>query len=229
MNLCFLVEGKRTEHKVYRKWVEHTFPSFTFVWADIKKVTDDCYCIIRRQGFPDVLESGIEDVLMEMKDNDNIDHLFICMDAENEGYNVRFAEIEEEIKNVENKIGANPRIKIHIIVQNCCIETWFLGHTKMLRRHPDSKQLSEFKLFFDVSIDNPEKMGCLKGYSTKAKFHKAYLKEMLRERNYKYSENHPGIVIKKEYLDALRERCESTNHLDSLNKLFTIWDGIEGN
>ena len=31
MNLLFLVEGGKTEPKVYKAWLQHLFPSLTFV------------------------------------------------------------------------------------------------------------------------------------------------------------------------------------------------------
>jgi len=34
------------------------------------------------------------------------------------------------------------------------------------------------------------------------------------------------VVLEKPYLDALRERCSTTSHLPSLQKLFTTWDAL---
>jgi hypothetical protein len=113
-------------------------------------------------------------------------------------------------------------------VQHCCIETWFLGNSKILRKHPQSNKLLEFKKFYDVSINDPELMDCPEGYLTKASFHLEYLKEMLIEQNpnLRYTKKYPGPTTEKAYLDALRQRCEKTEHLPSLKRLLDIWDTI---
>jgi hypothetical protein len=49
---------------------------------------------------------------------------------------------------------------------------------------------------------------------------------MLRERGLKYSKTHPGVTAEKDYLEALRHRCETTGHLPSLKRLLDIWDAI---
>jgi len=40
------------------------------------------------------------------------------------------------------------------------------------------------------------------------------------------SETSPGKVLDRDYLDALRERVAATEHLRSLQKLFTVWDSL---
>jgi hypothetical protein len=41
------------------------------------------------------------------------------------------------------------------------------------------------------------------------------------------SKKNPKVVEGKKYLDALKKRCESMNHLSSLKLLLDIWDSIE--
>jgi hypothetical protein len=228
----FLVEGERTEPKIYRKWVEYSFPKLTFV-NQIQSVTNDCYCIFAGGGYPKIFTdepSPLEICLRDIKDHGGIDHFFICLDSEEDNYQTRFKEVETELETIK-KIGIYPsfQTRIHIIVQHCCIETWFLGHSKMLRKNPQSQKLSEFKKFYNVSINDPELMDYPKGYLTKASFHLDYLKEMLREKNpnLTYTKKYPGSTTEKFYLEALRQRCEKTGHLPSLKRLFDIWDVIK--
>jgi hypothetical protein len=232
MNFVFLVEGERTEPKIYKKWVEHTFPQLTFV-NDIQDITTNCYGIFPSGGYPKIFTdepSPLEVYLTELNTHGGIDHFFICVDSEDDDYQTRFQEVETELKKFNRQTDTTFSFKTHIIVQHCCLETWFLGHTKMLRKNPQSNRLLAFKKFYDVSMNDPELMLCPDGYLTKASFHLDYLKEMLKEKYPKltYTKKYPGPTTEKNYLDALRQRCEKTGHLSSLKRLFNIWDTIGG-
>jgi hypothetical protein len=50
MTPVFLVEGERSEPKIYKKWVAHTFPQLTFV-NDIEDITTNSYCIFSSGGY----------------------------------------------------------------------------------------------------------------------------------------------------------------------------------
>lgn len=229
MNLYFLVEGRVTEKKVYRRWVEHVFPSLSQVQT-VAEMTAGSWYIISGYGIPSY-KGRIRDALEDIKDNPAVDHFFICIDAEEDPYDARLAEIEAEVRKWETETRVrdhNPSFRVHIIVQNCCVETWFLGHAKMMRRNPSSAVLAEYKRFHDVREEDPELMGAFPGFATRADFHLKYLQEMLLEQNpeLRYSKTRPGKVLDKDYLDALRERVDKTGHLRSLHKLFTVWDSL---
>ncbi len=236
MNLYFLLEGRRTEPKVYPAWINHQFPNLTRV-NRIEDVSSDCFLLYAAKGYPRILqliEQSFSDIYNHNKNSAMmIDHFFICLDADDDGYEKRLETVNEKIKKIEdtNCNISTYQPDYHIIIQNCCIETWFLGNTKMLRRNPQSKRLSIFKKFYDVSAKDPEKMDCYDSgdysFSNKAKFHEAYLKEMFLERNQRYSKLKPGIAANKEYLESLYERCFQTNHLKSLKYLLTIWKNLE--
>jgi len=160
-----------------------------------------------------------------------VDHFFVCVDAEELTFEARHREIADEIARWERETAVregNPTFRSHVIVQSCCIETWFLGHRKMMRRSPTSPLLAEYRRFYDVRESDPEHMGAYRGFSTRARFHQAYLQEMLLDQNprLRYSKVHPGSVLDRDYLDALRERVASTDHLRSLKRLFEIWDTL---
>jgi hypothetical protein len=232
VNLFFLVEGDRTEPKIYRKWVEYSFPQLTFV-KNIQSITNDCYAIFTGGGYPKIFTdepSPLEICLTDVKNHGSIDHFFICLDSEEENYQTRFQEVETELETIK-KIDLYPSLQtnIHIILQHCCMETWFLGNSKMLRKNPQNKKLSELKKFYDVSINDPELMDYPDGYLTKASFHLDYLKEMLREKNpnLTYTKKYPGPTTEKSYFEALRQRCEKTDHLPSLKRLLDIWELIK--
>lgn len=239
MNLYFLVEGDRTETKLYRRWLRHSFPQLREVQlaADL---TGDCFFIISGGGYPrymqrgsarpDDVRGGIRDSLLDIRDNPAVDHFFICIDSEDKSYEEKLTEIAAELEKAERETRVrdrNPHFESHIIVQHCCIETWFLGNRVMMTRNPTSADLLRFQRFFDVRTDDPERMGTLDGYATRASFHLAYLKAMLLEKspNLRYSKQNPGEVLESHYLDALRERC-TDGDLGSLRVLLEKWDRL---
>ena len=229
MSLCFLVEGDRTEKRMYRAWVGHVFPSLTHVLT-IGEITSSSYCVISGGGIP-LYKEELRDALSDIRQNAQVRHLFLCIDAEELSREERRREMEDEIRKaeIESRVRTgNPWLAIHPIVQNCCVETWFLGHAKMMRRNPSSELLREFKAFYDVSERDPERMAAYRGFRTRAEFHLHYLKEMLREQNpmLSYTKKRPDAVLGADYLRALRHRCVATGHLASLQELFDTWESI---
>ena len=222
MNLCFLVEGELTEKYVYRSWIKHTFPALSEV-STTGAMTADTYCIIAGNGNPQY-KKRIAELMADFQTYPAIDHFFICVDAESKAYAEAVAEIEDEIA----AHARPPQLRTHIIVQNGCIETWFLGHTVMMQQALGVSGMSKYVRFYDVSENDPEDMGAHPDHRNRAHTHQEYLKEMFLSQNprQRYRKKNPGIVLDKPYLDALRERCSTTKHLPSLQKLFTTWDAL---
>lgn len=220
MNLYFFLEGRRTEPKVYRSWIKFVFPQLVEVQR-IEDVQHDNYLLISGLGYPQLL-NHVNQILSDIAQHNNVDHFFVCVDAEEEKYEVRLAEIESYI------IGKLSNTDCHAIVHNCCIETWFLGNQQMLRRNPHSERLREWKAFYDVGNECPELMGAFSGYRTSAQFHFDYLREMLRERNLRYSKELPSTVQEEGYLKAIVNRYERTGHIQSFGRLLLLWRMIGG-
>jgi hypothetical protein len=184
VNLYFLVEGDRTETKLYRHWIRHALPHLSEVdlAADL---TGNRFYIISGGGYPSYVDR-IRDSLLDLKDHPSVDHFFICIDSEELSYAEKLAEIVDELARAEHGTrvrDCNPHFRSHLIVQHCCAETWFLGHRRMMTRNPTSPDLLRFQRFFDVRTSDPEGMECLPGYVTRASFHLAYLKAMLVAKN----------------------------------------------
>ncbi len=221
MNLYFLVEGEQTERKVYRAWLGHVFPHLKEA-RTIEQVESDCFFILAGYGQPGYqkrIQNAVADILAHGK----IDHFFICVDAETDTLAEKVSEVYACLPAQAINI-----INYHIIVHNCCIETWFLGHRKILRRNPESSRLREFREFYDVGQQDPELMECHPAYGFKAQFHLEYLKEMLREQNVQYTKAFPRHVVDQVYLRALVERYTQTSHLQSFGRLFTLWQEMGG-
>ena len=228
MNLYFLVEGDRTETKLYRRWIGHALPHLSEVHL-VSDLTGDRYYIISGGGYPSYVDR-IRDSFLDLKDHPAVDHFFICIDSEERSYEDKLAEIAEELARAERDTrvrDGSPHFHSHVIVQHCCAETWFLGHRRMMTRNPTSPDLLRFQRFFDVRIDDPERMRCLPGYVTRASFHLAYLKAMLIEKNPRlhYTKQRPGEVLEAHYFDALRERC-AEGDLASLRVLLDTWKSL---
>ncbi len=233
MNLYFLVEGRRTEKRVYARWLPHVFPALNQVerFAD---VVADHYYIVSGGGQPAVLEE-IGAALENICRRPVIDHLFICVDAEDEDVDAKRAELGAEITRWRRTTRAGeyaPLLRVHAVVQNCCIETWFLGHTKMMKPQPSSSELARYKAFYDVRTTDPEAMPSINEAMPRAVFHGRYLRAMLEERcpepRFRYSKRNPGVVTDRDYLTALGQRCRNTGHVASLAHLLETWRDMGG-
>ncbi|MFM6215437.1 MAG: hypothetical protein ACKPCQ_02620 [Dolichospermum sp.] len=241
MNLLFLVEGGKTEPKVYKAWLQHLFPSLTFVVRPEDMTINTCR-IIAGNGYPSMVDrqkknpevSRLEACLIDIVKFGNVNHFFICIDSEENSYTDRFHEVKSKLDDL--KSGCNidsSKTEIHIIIQHCCFETWALGNAEIPNEYSSivsSTVLSDFQAYYDILVNDPEEMSsCPPGYifGTKAKFHERYLQEYLKQFDLSYSKKNPKVVECKKYLDALKKRCESMNHLSSLKLLLDIWDSIE--
>ena len=228
MNLYCLVEGDRTETKLYRRWIGHVLPHLSEVHL-VSDLTGDRFYIISGGGYPSYVDR-LRDSLLDLKDHPAVDHFFICIDSEELSYEEKLAEIAQELARAERDTrvrDGSPHFRSHVIVQHCCAETWFLGHRRMMTRNPTSPDLLRFQRFFDVRVADPESMGRLPSYVTRASFHLAYLKAMLIEKNSRlhYTKRQPGEVLESHYFDALRERC-AAGDLASLRVLLDTWDTL---
>jgi hypothetical protein len=220
MNLYFLVEGRRTERKVYRAWLGYIFPYLSEV-DKIEDIKCNNFYMFTGYGYPSYKKRIIE-ALENINQLGTIDHFFICIDTEEQSIEAKRTEIMGIIS--DGKTFRN----CHIILQNCCIETWFLGHQGMLKRNPTNEILRGFKKFYDVSIDDPENMEHPSDYEYRAHFHLDYLKKMLDERGLKYTKLNPGCVLERHYLDALIKRTTKKNHIQTFGSLIKLWKALGG-
>jgi hypothetical protein len=187
----------------------------------IEDVEYDNFYIISGNGYPSY-RSRILAALQDIVHHGQFDEFLICVDTEDFSVADKRKEISELVA------GGQPFKDTHIILHHCCIESWLLGHGKILKRNPHSETLRRFKAFYDVSEYDPEEMSYLPEYDTRALFHVQYLKEMLFEQGISYSKNKPRIVQNKDYLQALVNRHEDTGHLATFGKLMNLWRGWNG-
>jgi hypothetical protein len=211
-----LVEGRRTEKSIYKAWLTLCFPELVQVFR-IEDLSDNGMYIVAGMGYPSYLDR-IPKALADAR-YASVDHLFVCVDSEEEPADVRLSELR---KIVEEALAKMPSVTfaIHLIVQFCCIETWLLGHQKLVPRNPLTIELNDYKKFFDVSVLDPQEMGPHPEFVTKAQFQYEYLREIFRHHAKSYSKANASIALERNYLDALITRYNSSGHIDSFGFLW---------
>ncbi|MBF0629081.1 MAG: hypothetical protein HQL91_12765 [Magnetococcales bacterium] len=230
MNFYFLVEGK-TEKRIYKSWVESFFCGIQGKMS-IDDLDHDSFFIFSTNGYPfqkDLLAKTVQDL---QSPKSKVDHLFLCIDADDESVETRAGQIAQRLHDL-NYTG-----QYSIIVANRCLETWLLGNRNIKKMKcpneytpsnptDESSEFPSLRNHFDVHISDPESMpvpdGCNK---TISKFHKHYLKELFRYYRFRYSEKDPGITEDPDYLNALIERHQETGHLASFGHLLHVWNHL---
>ncbi len=92
MNLYFLVEGERTEKKVYRSWIQYVFPHLSEVFK-VEDVLSNHFFMVAGKGYPSY-KSRVLEALINISRHDRIDHFIICIDAEEESVDSKEREIK---------------------------------------------------------------------------------------------------------------------------------------
>ena len=223
MNLYIIVEGRRTEKKVYPVWLKHLIPALTSVeWA--YQVSDKNYFLFNGNGFPALLHTHLKNAIDEVNELKKFDYLILFLDVDESTVNGRIEEVKEFLK--ENELKLDEGTELIIIPQNKCIESWFLGNKKIFKSNPHSTELVKYIQFYNVKENDPELMGIYPEFNTHSQFHAEYCTEFLRERNIRYSKKRPNGVISKDYLKNLIERTEKTSHLESFKTFIDFCEKV---
>lgn len=213
MNIYFLVEGKRTEMKVYPKWLSYLVPELQKVQWHYQVVKNN-YCMFTGDGFPSLLYTQLKNSIEDVNTSDCFDYFVICLDADEQDIEACKQEILDFM--VKENIRLNAKTEFEIIVQNKCLETWFLANPKIFKQNPNSSFLRECVQFYNVKKYDPELMGKLPDFEASTSvFHSSYLQELLAERNVTYSKKNPQSVIEEYFLRELIVRNQKTNHIQS--------------
>lgn len=223
MNLYFILEGDTTETFIYPKWITYILPNYLQIDFE-SQVDKNNFYIFSGGGIPSIYNHTVN-AIKNINDNPNFDRLIVCLDGEEIGVEERIKDIKNYIDN--SKVVLNESCKIEFVIQNICIETWFLGNRKIVKKNPEGKLLKEFKKFHDVSTNDPEELSLYKGYRNRAHFHYSYLREVLKEHNLVYKKSQVKVVIEKTYFDELENRVNETTHLESFKKLITLLNEIK--
>ena len=224
MNIYFLVEGRRTEMKVYPKWLSHLVPELQKV-NTIDGVTKNNYYMISGYGFPSLLKE-IPFAVQNINDVGNYDYFVICLDADDQNIEDCKREILDFM--TEEKIVLSPRTQFEIIVQNRCFETWFLANPKIFKKNPSSDFVKECVAFYNVKKNDPELMQKLPDYEgSTSMFHATYFQELLYEKaKVHYTKNNPREVVEAYFLNELIKRNQKTNHITSFQHFIQFCEEV---
>lgn len=214
MNVYFLVEGRRTEKKIYPKWLSHLVPELTKVdfFDEVKEFN---YKLFSGFGFPHLLHKHLRSSVEEVNESGNYDYFVLCLDADESSVSEMIGEVNSFM--LQEGIALIEKTKLVIIVQNKTIESWLLGNPRIYKRNPRrSEILNRLITFYNVSTHDPELM--LKAADFEGSigdFHFLYLREYLVERNISYTKERPREVTEEYYLNQLIKRNSDTSHLAS--------------
>lgn len=215
MNVYVLVEGRRTEKIVYRSWLTSLFGQLKEVQR-VEDIESDNLYVLAGNGYPsylDRIESSVEDI----REHGRIDHFLVCVDAEESPIEEKIEEVRQLATGIEST-----HTQLHIIVHDCCIETWFLGNKKIVARFPQDLCLGRYKAFYDVVTYDPERMPKFEEFVTRPQFHFAYLRRVFRERRLFYSKQNPAAVKDLTYFHELERRFRTIDHIQSFGRFLGI-------
>lgn len=215
MNFYLLVEGKKTEAKIYPAWFSYLLSSYKRI-HNFNEITDNCYFLYSANGYPSIIHEHLPNAVKDMKKVSKFHALVLALDAGELGYEKRMNEVIDFAKR-EKLLGTS--FEFYVIIQNVCIETWLLGNRKIMTRNAKSPQLKEYIQHYNVLLNDPEKMERYEGFNTKEQFHNEYLMEVFKEKGITYNKNNPGDTKEKFYLDEIIKRIEKDkDHLTSFQK-----------
>lgn len=217
MNLYFILEGDQTEPKVYPIWIETILDNYSKI--DFEHLaTNNNYYIFSGGGIPSIYNHTVN-AIKNINQSNLFHKLIVCLDGEEIGIEKRKTELIEFIE--KSGVSLINTCELVIIVQEVCIETWFLGNKKIVKTNPHSSTLLDYKTHFDVKLNDPELMPNL-NFHTNAQFHFSYFREVLKERNLTYRKSRPNIVMEQSYFKEMNKRIEETNHLKSFKDLIDL-------
>jgi len=221
--LYVVVEGRRTEPKLYRAWLPLLLPEYQAV-RRIEDARQKTYFVVAGEGYPSYkrrIRAAVKDVA---DPGSSFTHLMVCVDAEE----LACAERQRELQALVDSEGCVTPTRF--IVANCCIESWLLGNRKVVRHTPGSAELRRLMALYNVRDHDPERMPN-HGSHTRAVFHGEYLRAVFAERDLHFSKERPGLAGEPAYFAEMRKRTsESTDgvpHLASFAELLSLPQWIE--
>jgi hypothetical protein len=234
MNLAFLVEGS-TEFKLYPKWINHlsTTP-FTECTTGYHDVVNNQFTIFDVTGIGKMGKEIIV-AINEIIANPVFDYLVIVVDADDNSTTDRLTLINGVLSAPTTPtLPSNCRVKI--IVQQVCIETWFIGHTDHFRATKTCRDrgILAFMAEYDAENNDPELMPnahpptsiptSIQFHSIGA-YHTTFLKRMLRgaNRTWRYGKSSAHNLIDIPYFQRLEQRLtETPTHLKTFADMVTF-------
>jgi hypothetical protein len=222
MNIYILVEGK-TELYVYPKWIEHILPDFTRVQMPQDANTNNYY-IFGNMGFPCIIDNDLVSIINDENIISKYDFLVVCIDSD--GLDVNEREQLVINKCIEHNFELR---KLKVVVQHHCFETWCLGNRTIFSRNPQLESLRDCIQYYDVSIENPERMYQPDNFEKNScHYHEHYIKQVFKERGIKYQKGKNAVkYIDETYFNQLTKRHMDTNHIATFQRFVKIFENLK--
>jgi hypothetical protein len=222
MSIYCLVEGK-TEKATYPSWFQYLLPKYTEV-KQPEQASAKNYFVFSAGGQP--LWNQLEGAIATVNEFSQYKYLLLCADLEWRLDRQTFIhEAEAELI----KRGSTPKhAEIIYILQNRCIETWFLGNQNLMKQNKCRAACKEYLEFYDVSIHCPELMGKPDWYPGRprnaiARFHQQYLQKIAKCN----PKNNAKQFQSQEFVDGLKVRVTNyQDHLPSFQKLLDFCQAL---
>jgi hypothetical protein len=222
MNLAFLVEGK-TELNLYPKWVSHFSPTpLSECTRGYQYVVANQFTIFNVNGIGKMCRE-IPAAIYAINSNPVFDYLVIVVDADDNKTSHRLQMIQGII-NAALPLPANCQVKI--IVQQACIETWFIGHTDhfLIAKECKDRGIKSFMAEYDAQNNDPEMMpnNRIATVHSIGAYHATFIKKMLKGVNetWHYNKATAHVLIDIPYLQRLEQRLKETpSHLQSFSNM----------
>lgn len=227
MNLYFLVEG-HTESDFYPHFLNFYFGNKIHRIDTPLDAFSNNYYLIGSGGYPFIYtgsqfpkdnDAALKNAILDVNNNPVYDFLVICLDADELSIEERQLEFQQYIDKLKKeKIILNPYCQFKLVVQNRCIETWFLGNKKIFKKNPSNEPLISYVNYYNVKENDPELMGNFSDSFSHQDFHLQYLRATLRERRLIYKKEYiENTIANKDYLEQLEKRVnEKKRHLKTL-------------
>jgi hypothetical protein len=223
VNLYFLVEGRRSELRIYPSWLTELLPGWERVLRP-SALTNSTYYLISGEGYPSLLGNHLRNAVLDINDASNVDFLVVVLDTDGCEPEARSDEVRDALDALDVALqGCN----LVVIPQHSCIETWLLGNRRIVTRAPARERLRDYLNFFDVRAEDPEAMDRHGDFQTVGQFHFAFVQEVFREKGIAYTKRNPGHAADPAYLRALRERVGDERHLSSLRRLIEFCEASD--
>lgn len=226
MNLYIMVEGEATEMQLYPVWLSYLIPELKRVDM-YKSVTNNSYYLFCGQGIPSIYKHTAN-AIKDINQLGKYDYLIVCLDCDEVTPDMRKQKLLDYLDN--EGVTLNGKCKLEIVTQNACVESWFMGNRKVFKRNPQSEKLAKYIEFYNVSIYDPEVMNKFDGFSQKAHFHEAYLREILKEHGQTYRKSSPKVVLNEPYYKELQKRiADEPSQMTTLRYFFNLCKNIRAN
>ena len=231
MKLYILIEDSESFHKILPSWLKILLPSYSRARTP-DEMGANSYYLFGAGGYPKILGTNksspgknILGAAIETVNENNIDMLIVCLDADDDTVFDRINRVFLKINSYQEKM----KRAYKVLVQNKCIETWMLGNRKMFAERPKTEAFAAFSSHYNVKTADPEFMLKPRDYpDTNSMYHADYLRRMLRERRIMYTKSSPPEALKTpDYFEEMRERAENTKHLKSFRIFLEFFKGLD--